>query len=658
MPKHPKPPVRKRRKRTEPESSTKRNYFYGTLTVAAIYAIAVSYLSIIRYESFSAGAYDLGIMLQTVWNTAHGWILQESINMGYPMMRFWMAHWEFIYLPIALIYLVFQSPYTVLILQSLAVASGALPVFWLGRDVFKDASVGFTFASLYLLFPAIQNANLCDIHGVTFAAPFLAYSFYFLYKKNIKLFSLFSILALASREDSALILVMMGVYAFIFLKEKKVGVVTVILSALWFLIWYKRMTLRAMLGLPEFVIMEGADTHWSHLAQTTKDLFYPLKHLAKKDNIEYFLIMLGPLLFFSLLSLETLLLATPIFAINLLSNYHYTHGIEHYYSATIVPFVFISAILGLKRSTDWIQQRFYHGKKPYEFRTNLLAGLTTAMIVISSVLFFMKSNVFDYPKWEVTPHHAVIKKIINMIPSEASLTTLDGLAPHAANRHELYVFDDNVGKVDYVLYDFNAKKFVSIVRTSFTLPFFWPLNEKIEALLKNREYGVIAFEDGVILFQKGADYDAGLLKLAYAHGAEVEHSAGRELNAVLKFVGSRQYEPFERGFNLESRTERYTQKMLHFTTFWSSQVEYPDDYSFIYKIHNQSAEYLIEHAPVFGLLPTSKWSEGELVRDEIFWIAPREMSPGKYTVSVAAINLNQPVESAEKIFSPIFEIQY
>jgi len=652
------PAKKKRRSQLPQKSNPKRNYLIATVVAGFLYTVIMSYLSILRFESFSASTYDLGIMLQTVWNTAHGWILQESVNMAYPMMRFWMAHWEFIYLPVALIYVVFQSPYTVLILQSLAVASGALPVFWLGRDVFKDASVGFTFASLYLLFPAIQNANLCDIHGVTFAAPFLAFSFYFLYRKKIGLFALFSILALASREDSALILGMMGVYAFIFLKEKKVGVVTIILSALWFRIWYKRMTIRAMLGLPEFVIMEGADTHWSHLGQTASDFLYTLKPLAKKDNIEYFLIMPGTLAFFSLLSLETLLLATPIFAINLLSNYHYTHGIEHYYSATIVPFVFISAILGLKRGIDWIQSRFYRGKKPHEFRTNLLAGFTTAMIVISSVLFFMKSNAFDYPKWEITPHHGVIKKIIKMIPSDASLTALDVLAPHAANRHELYVFEDNVGKVDYVLYDFNAKKFVTVVRTSFALPYFWPYNEKIEALLKNRDYGIIACEDGVVLFQKGADYDAGLLKLAYAHGAEVEHSAGRELNTALKFVGSRHYEPFERGFNMESRTDRYTLKMLHFTTFWSAQLEYPDDYSFTYKIHNDSAAYLIEHAPVFGLLPTSKWSEGELVRDEIFWIAPREMSPGKYMVSVAAINLNQPAESAEKIFSPIFEIQY
>lgn len=651
--------AKKKRKNQPPQKSNpKRNYLIATIVAGFVYTVVMSYLSIIRFESFSASTYDLGIMLQTVWNTAHGWILQESVNMGYPMMRFWMAHWEFIYIPIALVYAVFQSPYTVLILQSLAVASGALPIFWLGRDVFKDASVGFTFASLYLLFPAIQNSNLCDIHGVTFAAPFLAFSFYFLYKRKVKLFTLFSILALASREDSALILVMMGVYAFIFMKEKKLGAVTIILSALWFLVWYKRMTIRAMIGLPEFIIMEGADTHWSHLSQTAKDIFYPLKHLAKKDNIEYFLVMLGPLLFFSLLSLETLLLAAPIFAINLLSSYHYTHGIEHYYSATIVPFVFISGIFGLKRGVDWIQQRFYKGKKPRDFRMNLLATLTTIMIVISFVLFFLKSNVFDYSKWEITPHHKVVKKIIDKIPQDASLTALDILAPHAADRHELYVFEDNIGKVDYVLYDFNAKKFVTVVRTSFDLPYFWPFNEKIEALLKNRDYGIVAYEDGVILFKKGANYEAGLMKLAYAHGAEVHEFNEQEITPSLKYIGSRQSEPFERGFNMESRKDRYFLKMLHFTTFWSARKDFPDDYSFVYKIHNQDAEYLIEHEPVFGLFPTEKWIEGELVRDNVFWVAPREMQPGTYTVSVAVINHSQQEASAQQEFSTIFEIEY
>ncbi|MCK5737722.1 DUF2079 domain-containing protein [bacterium] len=649
---------KKRTHHTSPKATgmtQNQKYTTGVLFMMLTYIIVITLLAIRRFESFTPATYDLGIMLQAVWNTANGWLLQESINMGYPMMRFWMAHWEFIYVVAAGFYKVFSTPYTLLVFQTVIVALGALPVYWLGRDVFKNSSVGLTFAMVYLLFPAMQNANLFDVHGVTLAAPFLIYCFYFLYSRKFKLFTLFSIIALSCREDAALLLIMMGVYAFFFLKERKAGFWTIVLPALYFLIWFKRMQIRTMLGLPEYDIMAGADTHWSHMAQTKDVWWYPIQFLAKKVNILYFIALLGPVAFFSILSPETLLIAAPVLALNLFSSYHYTHLIQHHYSAVIVPFVLISAILGARRIFDWVNKKWGPGKKQRDFRENVISGLLFLLIICSIVFFFKQSNVFDYKKWEVTDHHKNIKSVIAEIPADASVSALNAMGPHIANRHEAYVFADNVDEVDFVLYDFYAPKYTFIDRTSFFLPFGWPINQRIDSLLINLNYGIVQYRDGVVLFQKDADYVAGLKKLTYAAGAEVRHFKHIKMTPDFDFAGYNWHTPVERGFNMEKIDEAYLQYMLHFTAFYSVSAAVNPADSLLYKITGDGFVAEFHHVPVFGLMPMHQWSAGELVRDEVFWLAPKDLVKGTYIVSAV---LNPASEQAVPDYHEIFEFEF
>ncbi len=621
-------------------------YFYFMLAAVGIYSVVFSYLSIIRYESFSASVYDLGIMIQTVWNTSQGWILQESVNMGKPMMRFWMAHWEFIYLPIAVVYRVFSHPYTLLILQTMIVSLGAIPVFRLAQDKLKNSFAALVFSLSYLLYPAIQNANLFDVHGVTFAAPFLLFAFYYLQKRKIGLFALFAVIAISCREDSALLIFMMGIYAFFILKEKKLGVIVAIVGFSWFFIWFERMAIRSMLGLPEFIIMEGAESHWDHLANIKDDPLYLVKFLAKKYNIRYFIFLFGPVLFFSWFSPTTLLIAAPIFAINLISSYYYTHDVEHYYSATIAPFIFISAIYGLKNVK-------YYFRLKYPKSGTWLKAAPVFILLSSGVFFFIKSNAFDAGKWKITDHHRVIKKIIEQIPQEASLSADSRLAVHAAERHELYAFNDHAYDADYVLYDFYAPKVTLISRTTFHLPFFWADNDSIRKVLSNKEYGIMQYEDGVALFKKNADYKNGLEKLAYSDGNDINNRLSADVSASLDCVGFNTFEQLRYYVELEKFGDIEWQRGIHFTCFWEVSQRVETDFQFIYKIENQQngQKFLIEHGPVFGAFPTSNWESDRIVRDEIFSDIPAEIKPGTYEVKVKIKS-----DSAENQFTHLFDI--
>lgn len=609
--------------------------FIAVLVAGGIYTLLFSYLSILRYNSFNANTFDLAIMIQTIWNTSHGRILEESINLGMPMARIWLAHKEFIFLPIALIYRVFSFPETIFIIQTLFLSLGAIPVYWLAKDKLKSPVIATGFAFSYLLYPAMQNTNLFDVHGVVFATSMLLFTFYFLQKENIVLCGLFAFISLLCREDAALILFMYGLFSIVFLRKKGFGIVMSVVGLFWFFMHYKGIALlRPMLDLPKIPVGHEAPSHWRHLDAVSDDPLYPLKFLAKKHNITYFINLFGPVGFLSLFSPFTLILAAPAFAINLLSDYYFTHGIKHHYTSTITPIIFIAAIYGSKNILAFLEQRIIKSKEVTQFRKRFFILLTIGVLVLSVVFFLSKSTVFDARHWKVTEHHRIINKVISMIPEQASVSAENSLAYHAAHRRELYLFPEHMEEADFVLYDFSVPEIRLMTRKSFRLPSVSPLNEHMQKLLMNRDYGIYYYEDGVTLFQKGYSYEEGVQKLAVAPESEIPDPCVIEITDEISFVGDTRHEDAKTWFYAPD-SGVVTHKMKHVTLYWKTVSENLEDFNFVYQIDNGQESYRFNNPPVWGLYSTSQWRKDELIRDQLFWSVPKDAKPGKYTLSVA-----------------------
>ncbi len=90
--------------------------------------------ALVRYQSYHADAFDLGNMDQAVWNTLHGHLLRFT-NRGAdwygPPTRLGV-HVEPILLLIAPLYLIYTDPETLLVLQTVALALGGIPLLLLG----------------------------------------------------------------------------------------------------------------------------------------------------------------------------------------------------------------------------------------------------------------------------------------------------------------------------------------------------------------------------------------------------------------------------------------------------------------------------------------------------------------------------------------------
>ncbi|MFL5627970.1 MAG: DUF2079 domain-containing protein, partial [Ktedonobacteraceae bacterium] len=146
-----------------------RMFWLATGVVALLTLLFSAYFILYlagRHDAYLTNAEDLGIMDQAIWNTVHGQILHQTICNAIHdtncysidgVSRF-AIHFEPILLPVSLLYLLWPSPKTLLVIQTLVVASGAFPAFWLARLRLRNEWAGVAIALLYLLYPAQQFA--------------------------------------------------------------------------------------------------------------------------------------------------------------------------------------------------------------------------------------------------------------------------------------------------------------------------------------------------------------------------------------------------------------------------------------------------------------------------------------------------------------------
>ena len=119
--------------------------FWLATSVVAFLALLFSVYFIFyltgRHDAFLTNAEDLGIMDQAIWNTINGQMLHQTIcNIVHDtncynldgISRF-AIHFEPILFPVSFFYLLWSNPKTLLVIQTLVVASGAFPAFWLAR---------------------------------------------------------------------------------------------------------------------------------------------------------------------------------------------------------------------------------------------------------------------------------------------------------------------------------------------------------------------------------------------------------------------------------------------------------------------------------------------------------------------------------------------
>ncbi|MFQ5633111.1 MAG: DUF2079 domain-containing protein, partial [bacterium] len=546
---------------------------------------------------------------------------------------------------------------------TLLVALGALAVYWLAKRIIKNELIALVFLSAYLLHPALQNANLFAVHGITFAAPFLLFTFYFFHIDRYGWGLFFAILSLLCREDIAIILFMFGIY-FIFSKKKRaLGIGVSMVSVLWFLLFFARNLLGisnwfdssshqivTQYGILAEPIIQGEAAKPLSQALLEKLSFLRPDLLISRQNVWLIIKLFLPVLFLSFLSPSICMIGAPTLAIYLLSRWPEAHGIDHHYAAPLMPIIFYSAINGLSNLRAKLEKESFVHRLPELLRGRLVQFAVPGVLLLSLLSCSLWSNVF-YKKPGFSENRIkAIEEALTLIPESASVTADRFLGTRITHRLYLYHFPTNKHIADYVLYDLYShsiriQSFDNDGRMSF--PWIRPANAEIMNLLQDKKFGVEFFKDGILLLKRGADHNAGLKNLALEKA--VHKSASMAILPQANYVGS-----------IIRPRSGYWQNDLHINLFWECTGKAEKDFAFRLKFeHTKTGNaYFVEHKPVFGLYPTSVWNAGEVVRDQIFIGLDEPWPQGEYNCYVQPVALTNTEPAIEENFTRLFSFVY
>ena len=562
------------------------------LAVAA-YAAYFSYLTLTRYAAFEARALDMGNLNQAVWNTARGNWFHLTNQPG--IVNRLSLHVEPILIPISWLYWLYSGPPTLLVLQAVVVALGAVPLFALARYKRFGPWAALAFAAAFLLNPSIQAANWLEFHPVTLAPTLLIAAFYCLVTGRTRWFAVFAILAASCKEEIALLVFMLGLYAAIVLSRPRLGIVTMVLSALWAFI-------AVFLIQNEFA---AGNIHWNRYGYlgesptqmvgsllTRPDLVAAQLHSASAGR--YLLQILLPLAFLPLLAPEILALALPSFALNLLADFAPMHQVYTLiYAAPIIPFAMIGAVFGAYRLAGWVA-RVRQGR--YAAWRNMAARVAAGAVFVAalaaSFLYGYIPGGANYIRFKVTDHDRRAADIIARIPEDAKVSAQDRLDPHVSGRETIYIFP-RIEDADTVFVDVTGPA--------------WPqhpndLRTSIEELLA-QNFGIAAADDGYLLLRQGLESDD--IPPAF-------YSAWQRPDPIPSSPLQVDFGDALRLMDYEVSTDDYGETVVNLN--WQALRPLDQDYRFYVAYQNREGDTLYDtlYYPPAAVLwyPTSQWEPG------------------------------------------------
>lgn len=365
-------------------------------------------------------------------------------------------------------------------LQTLILSSSIIPIYLFAKDIFNDKKTGYLLAASFLFFPTLQYINLYDFEFLRICIPLLFFSFYFLNKKKYLFYYIFFILSILVREEVAITTFLLGFYILFIIKEKKLGIITSVISILYFFTVIK-IIMPYFAGHLTGIQYHFSFSHFSHLGNSPSQiLIYIISHpftiisnLLDKIKIANFLMYILPLFFTSFFSPTIFAITLGNLLLNFLSSAISYYSYILYYLSPSIPFLFLSAIKGVKNISDKGYLYFKKRNSLFKYDYKKITYTLTCSIFIASVtsnIFFgpsplsiqfwnknyklapYKTHNFHYSQYIFTQHHRKAFAFFPLIPDDATVSAEHFFLPYLYKKKTLMQFPIFEG-ADYVLID-------------------------------------------------------------------------------------------------------------------------------------------------------------------------------------------------------------
>ncbi len=416
---------------------------------AAVFAVA----AILRHRAFGSGRFDLGNMTQAVWSTANGDLLSITDVRGEQISRLG-AHFDPILAAFAPLWWLWPEPELLLVVQAVAVASGALPVYWLARKHLHAEWPAAALALAYLLYPPTQWLPVSDFHPVALACPLLLFAWWHLDEGRLWAFALLAGAAILTKEHVGLAVAAMGVWYGLRRGERRTGLAIALVAGSAALI-------AALVIVP----------HFAAAGSSAFESRYDAPSLDRRD-LTYLTDLLFPLLFLPLAAPLAALAAVPEVGLNLLSSTVTQTSVKTHYAAVATPALLAASVFAVAR----LGRRLSFAA---------VAAATAGMLLLGPL------GRIDV---QADDRRAAQQRALELVPDGAPVSATNALGAHLSERHRIFSFPV-LAEAEWVVVDERRLTFLDSLRPERARP-------ALAALHRDPQWRRVFAEDGVLVFRR------------------------------------------------------------------------------------------------------------------------------------------------------------
>ncbi|GAX43667.1 hypothetical protein NIES4075_46820 [Tolypothrix sp. NIES-4075] len=501
------------------------------LPVAVIFFVLCLIFTLHRYYSFYA-SFDQGIFNQVFWNNLHGRFFQSSLSSSLstnvvhggevPTVYYHRLGQHFtpallLWLPI---YALFPSPATLTVIQVTLIAAAGLVLYLLARQYLEPPLAVMITASYYAA-NAVIGPTLCNFHDICQTPLFMFGLLLAMEKRWWRLFWVLAVLVLAVREDSGVELFGVGIYMILSKRFPRAGLAVCTLSFGYMLVLTNLIMPLFSKDISQRFMMERFGQYANGNEASTVQIIWgivsnPIRLLVElvtpvDRTIKYLLGQWLPLAFVPAVAPASWAIAGfPLLKL-FLGKGDSVLAITIRYAMTVVPGLFYGAILWWSQHPKAFKpsfRRFWVGcicvSLFFSFTSN--PNRTFYFLIPDSVKPWVYVSLPQ--QWH---HVGQFRSLLGQIPPDASVSATTYLVPHLSSRREilrlpaLELRNDarEVINVDYAIADlWQLQQYAPAFKSDRAA--MLELIQLIDRLTTNLEYGIIGFEDGVILLKKSA----------------------------------------------------------------------------------------------------------------------------------------------------------
>lgn len=475
--------------------------------ITIIAAIILFICSSLRHILFQSTAFEMGIYDQVTY----------LISQGLPPISTFLEvhhlgnHVAWAMYPVALLYKIYPSVYWLLLIQAICLAIGALPTWSLARHAGLNKQQSFAIAMVYLLYPVIFNLNLFDFHPEVMALPAILGAILAAKLDKIVWFCIAIVWVLGCKDALSLPVAAMGFWLYFFEKKRLCGAIALFVGFAWFII-------ATQVIIPFFKGGEGPGGigRYRYLGDSIAGILLNIflrpelviVRVISLKTLEYLLLLILPIVWWiSPKYLTPLVAASPVLALNILSDIDAQRDLIHQYSLPILPFLLMTVIYTIAdgKSGLWYWLWNLRPHKEYE-KTNIskiVSDRLPKLIIIWSLIGFLALAKYGY-FWSIYLDYLdtwqAARTAVALVQTKGGVLTTSEIAPHLTHRQfikliieedELPIIEELV-EYDYVLLNVRHPGWKSSQKYS---------QKFVEKLKNTSEFELIYQHEDIYLFQ-------------------------------------------------------------------------------------------------------------------------------------------------------------